>query len=77
VIGNRARRGRGRSHHVTVHIAARGDGGHQRLIQLLHHLAYFRFHNAVKLEILPGGDAQRVIGKFRRDLIAGDVLRTA
>ena len=70
LIHGRRRRG----HHVAVVVPARRQRAQQRVIDLLDQRAQAALDHAVKLEALPGGDAQRVVGVARGQVVASQVL---
>ena len=62
-------RGRGRGHDIAVHVAARRERREQRLVDLRHQRTQTGLHDAVKLDALPRGDAQRVVAVLRREFV--------
>ena len=66
--------GVGGRRHIPRHVAARGDGGHQRFIQVFNGLADVGFQNPVKLKVLAGGDAHGVVAILACQLIANGIL---
>ena len=65
----------GRGQHIAVDVAARGQGVEQRRIDGLHRRLQVRLDHAVKLEGLPGRQAQRSIGVVPGDPIELEPLR--
>ena len=61
--------GRGRREDVAVHVAAGRERGEQRLVDALDHRAQIGFHDAVKLDALARGDAQRVVAVSRGEIV--------
>ncbi len=68
-----ARDGRGRAHHVAVHVTARGDRVHHRGVDLLHQRPEAGFYHAVKLKALPRSNAQGVVPVPRRKVVVNEV----
>ena len=64
----------GRSGHVTVHVAAGGEGGGERVVDRLDQRADALLQHAVELEGLAGGDAEGAVGEATRELVVDDVL---
>jgi len=60
---------------VAVHVAAGGKGGGERFVDRLDQVADALLRDAVELERLARGDAQRAVGEAAGELIVHEVLR--